>query len=108
MLYLSSDAAKPTRLQGCYITHEEMARVVHFWKGQQQPQAAESAPTLAAEDLDPLFEQARQLLREHKHVSASFLQRQLRIGRGRAEQLLELVVKEDNGTGFPSIHEEAL
>jgi len=39
--------------------------------------------------LDPLLDAARQLAREHKHISTSFLQRRLRIGYPRAERIME-------------------
>jgi len=38
---------------------------------------------------DPLLEEAKQLAREHKHISTSFLQRRLRIGYPRAARLME-------------------
>ena len=41
-----------------------------------------------------LSEQARRLAREHRQISASFLQRQLRIGYARAAQLMESLEQE--------------
>ena len=94
MLFLPADAAKPTRLQGCFVSQEEIRRVVSFWIDQQQPQAVELPVLPEVVEQDPLVEQAKQLIKEHKHVSAVFLQRQLRIGHGRAEQILQLLEKE--------------
>jgi DNA segregation ATPase FtsK/SpoIIIE-like protein len=39
--------------------------------------------------LDPFLDAARQLAREHKHISTSFLQRRLRIGYPKAERIME-------------------
>jgi S-DNA-T family DNA segregation ATPase FtsK/SpoIIIE len=99
MLYLSPDASKPKRLQGCLTTPDEMERVVNFWREQARQQAAEifSANTTEVSGEDPLLDQARRLAREHTQVSASFLQRQLRVGLGRAERLMQQLQKEDAG-----------
>jgi len=94
MLFLPADAAKPTRLQGCFVSQEEIRRVVSFWVNQQQPEAVELPVLPEVVEQDPLVEQAKQLIKEHKHVSAVFLQRQLRIGHGRAEQIMQLLEKE--------------
>ena len=100
MLYLPADAAKPTRLQGCFVSREEIRRVGTFWADQRQTQGVEF-PSFSEEEHDPLLDQARQLVSEHKHVSASFLQRQLRIGHARAEQILDLLAKESNSSPSP-------
>jgi len=51
-----------------------------------------TSPTATKKEVpppDPLLDAARQLAREHKHISTSFLQRRLRIGYPRAERVLE-------------------
>jgi S-DNA-T family DNA segregation ATPase FtsK/SpoIIIE len=108
MLYLPSDAAKPTRLQGCFVSREEIRRVGTFWANQRQTQGVEF-PSFFEEERDPLLDQARQLMSEHRHVSASFLQRQLRIGHARAEQILELLAQESGSSPGQATgrHEEA-
>jgi len=98
MLYMPTEASKPKRLQGSFVSDAEIERLVYFWGNQQQikvssvdfdevaerPLGAQiSAPP------DPLLEEAKRLAQEYKHISTSFLQRRLRIGYPRAARLLE-------------------
>jgi S-DNA-T family DNA segregation ATPase FtsK/SpoIIIE len=113
MLYMPTEAAKPKRLQGCYVSDAEMERLVYFWGSQRREEVAslkieEFAPPLTGARRggfpdDPLLDAARQLAKEHKHISTSFLQRKLRIGYPRAarimEQLEEEGVKREEGEG---------
>jgi S-DNA-T family DNA segregation ATPase FtsK/SpoIIIE len=106
MLYMPTDAAKPKRLQGCFVSDPEIERLVYFWGKQKSP----STVSLDIEDLgapapgqraaapsDPLYEKARQLAENHKNISASFLQRQLHIGYNRAARLFEELQQEGAG-----------
>ncbi|RJQ39703.1 MAG: DNA translocase FtsK [Dehalococcoidia bacterium] len=106
MLYMATESAKPKRLQGCYVSDAETERLVFFWSN-QRPQAP---PSLQIDDLamtarpesqpeDALLEAARQLAREHQQVSASFLQRRLRIGYPRAARIMEQLEEEGFGRG---------
>ncbi len=101
MLYLASDAGHPVRVQGCFVSEPEIERVVDFWRQQMPTWSAEapweqmvqgSAPlagqTPEDED-DGLLEQAVEIVKRHKAVSASYLQRRLRIGYPRAARLME-------------------
>ena len=112
MLYMPTEAAKPKRLQGCYVSDAERERLVYFWSSQQKEEAvslrieeiAATAPGMGrAYPPDPLLDAARQLAREHQHISTSFLQRRLRIGYPRAarimEQLEEEGFKREEGAG---------
>ncbi|MBA7676028.1 DNA translocase SpoIIIE [subsurface metagenome] len=106
MLYMPTEAAKPKRLQGCYVSDAETERLVYFWGSQVK----EEMPSLQIESLtapsttrgafpeDPLLDTAKQLLREHKHISTSFLQRKLRIGYPRAARIMEQL-EEEGGRG---------
>jgi len=99
MLYMPTEAAKPKRLQGCYVSDAETERLVYFWGSQRREEAAQlkieelvlSQATARKEGFpeDPLLDAARQLAQEHKHISTSFLQRRLRIGYPRAARLME-------------------
>jgi S-DNA-T family DNA segregation ATPase FtsK/SpoIIIE len=103
MLYMPTEAAKPKRLQGCYVSDAERERLVYFWSSQRREEAA----MLGVEELalpptgarggfpeDPLLDAARQLAKEHMHISTSFLQRKLRIGYPRAARLMEQLEEE--------------
>ena len=99
MLYMPTEAAKPKRLQGCYVSDPETERLVYFWGGQKREEMAslkleELTPSLVAPQKgivpeDPFLERARQLLKEHKHISTSFLQRKLSVGYPRAARIME-------------------
>jgi len=105
MLYMPTEAAKPKRLQGCYVSDAETERLVYFWGSQQK----EEAPSLQIADItapstgrdrggyprDALLDAARQLAREHDNISTSFLQRKLRIGYPRAARIMEQLENED-------------
>jgi S-DNA-T family DNA segregation ATPase FtsK/SpoIIIE len=104
MLYMPTEAAKPKRLQGCYVSDAETERLVYFWGSQRREEVAplkieEFAPPLTGARRggfpdDPLLEAARQLAKEHKHISTSFLQRKLRIGYPRAARIMEQLEEE--------------
>ncbi|MBA7700281.1 DNA translocase SftA [subsurface metagenome] len=101
MLYMPTEAAKPKRLQGCLVSDAEMERLVYFWGGQHREVAQLkveelTSPTTAQRKLpeDPLLEAARQLAKEHKHISTSFLQRKLHIGYPRAARIMEQLEEE--------------
>jgi S-DNA-T family DNA segregation ATPase FtsK/SpoIIIE len=104
MLYLPPDAPKPRRLRGCFVSDQEIDRVVSFWKQQREQvpiedTVAEAFATLAPEELkdeDPLLEAGRRLAKEYSHISTSLLQRRLHIGYPRAARIMDLL--EEEGT----------
>ncbi len=106
MLYMPTEAAKPKRLQGCFVSDAETERLVYFWNRQRREETAqlkieEFAATGASKGgfpPDPLLDAAKQLAREHKHISTSFLQRRLHIGYPRAARLMEQL-EEEMGRG---------
>ena len=106
MLYMPTEAAKPKRLQGCYVSDTELERLVYFWGNQQREEPASlkiEELTLAAARKgsyppDPLLDAARQLAEEHKHISTSYLQRKLHIGYPRAARIMEQL-EEEMGKG---------
>ncbi len=104
MLYMPTEAGKPRRQQGCFVSDTETERLVYFWGSQRREETAE----LKLEELvkpvsgdrkeipdDPLLEAARQLMQEHTHISTSFLQRRLRIGYPRAARIMEQLEEEE-------------
>ncbi len=106
MLYLPSEAGRPKRLQGTFVSDAEMERLVQFWAGQRrqgktivdldQVEDAERAIQKAAA-ADPMLAEARKLATEHTQISASFLQRRLRIGYPRAARIMEQLEMENTG-----------
>ncbi len=98
MLYMPTEASKPKRLQGTLVVDAEIDRLVYFWGNQRQIEVRTvdfdevcehpSGAQIAGRP-DPLLEDAKRLAQEHKHISASFLQRRLRIGYPRAARLME-------------------
>ncbi|MBP7992477.1 MAG: DNA translocase FtsK 4TM domain-containing protein [Candidatus Magasanikbacteria bacterium] len=101
MLFSSSDMSKPMRIQGAYISEEEMKRIVEYLKGDEEPEYDESivgAPAHGAtnnmfggpsDDRDPLFEEAKKFIIQAGKASASLLQRRLKVGYARAARLLD-------------------
>ncbi len=102
MLYLAADAGYPVRVQGCFVSENEVERIVSFWRA-QTPQWSSEPPweqmmhgpaggegtTSTGGEEDELLQQAIQLLQKRQTVSASYLQRRLRIGYPRAARLME-------------------
>jgi S-DNA-T family DNA segregation ATPase FtsK/SpoIIIE len=103
---MPTEAAKPKRLQGCFVSDAETERLVYFWSSQQREEPAqlrieELVPSAAATRRggfpeDPLLDAARQLAQEHKHISTSFLQRRLHIGYPRAARIMEQLEEESS------------
>lgn len=107
MLYMATDAAKPKRLQGCFVSDEEIERLVYFWNSQKGPSVPLKVTEFAVAGAgpgepgpeDPLLTAARRLAQEHRHISASFLQRRLHIGFARAAHLMDLLEQEQGAGG---------
>jgi S-DNA-T family DNA segregation ATPase FtsK/SpoIIIE len=122
MLFMPTEAAKPKRLQGCFLSDAEIERLVYFWGGQRKTEPDKlkmetlvaTAPfgTIGGHPRDPLLEQAKELARQHHDVSTSFLQRRLHIGYPRAARLkeqLDAVLAEERGdsANADSVDEES-
>ncbi len=119
MLYMPTEAAKPKRLQGCFLSDTEIERLVYFWGSQtfEEPDklrmealvASTPSGTIGGHPRDPLLEQAKELARQHEEVSTSFLQRRLHIGYPRAARLkeqLDAVLEEEMDLGGDGGEEE--
>ncbi len=99
MLYMAPDSARLVRIQGCFVSDEEIDGIVSFWRGGRDaddPPPADEADVpwagmiMAADDeKDELLTRALELLQGKRQVSTSLLQRQLRIGYPRAARLME-------------------
>lgn len=121
MLYLDGNSGNLTRVQGIYISNEEVSRLVNFLKLQfpeaigndeiteQSIEGMAKGKVLTAglpqretddADLDKLYSKAVEVVLQNKKASASFLQRRLEIGYARAARILDQM--EERGIIGPS------
>lgn len=103
MLYIPPDQAKPTRIQGAYVSEKEVKKLVDYLKSksphveyteeittQLLPMKKGRGMTSAGADgKDAQFEEAVRVVQQHDKASASLLQRRLSIGYARAARLLD-------------------
>ena len=101
MLFAPIGANKPIRVQGAFISDDEVEKLVEFVKAQREPEydntvtqeAEKEAEKESAEDndvyRDELLERAVNLVMESGQASVSMLQRRFRIGYTRAARLVD-------------------
>ncbi len=111
MLFQAPDAPAPIRMQGAYVSEGELSRLIRYWKlvdveldeerdaptgpaeiipeGADLEQGSLWEEVAAEEDLDPIFDEAVQIVREAHKASISMLQRRLRIGYTRAARVVD-------------------
>lgn len=105
MLFISSELSKPRRIQGSFVSEEELMNVIRFIK-KENPASGENElenkisdgskesdfQDFLDEDVDDnLYGEAIDVVRNAKKASASLLQRRLRIGYARAARLLDIM-----------------
>ncbi len=109
MLFLSSDAAGPQRVQGCFVSEDDVRAVVQHWQGWQAARfetdsgaTAKRSPwerTLKRRqfltDTDPMLEEVIKLVVEAQEASASLIQRRLGLGYPRAARIMDLLEELD-------------
>jgi len=133
MLLLDQTSSVPSRIQGCWVTEDEVKKVVAAWRKQEveveeeapsETEGAEIASDSVAVDSivdgpapgaaggaaepgsdDDLFQQARELVITSQLGSTSMLQRKLRVGFARAGRLMDLL--EEAGVVGPSVGSKA-
>ena len=107
LLFVSSDFSKPRRIQGAFLTEDEIKSVVNYIKENNEmstssiplegePEAThifESMSNDGDEPDDDLLEKAIEEIRISKRASTSYLQRKLSIGYTRAARLLDVLEK---------------
>ncbi|MES5952058.1 DNA translocase FtsK [Bacillus fungorum] len=94
MLFLGNGTSKPVRVQGVYVSDDEIEKTVEHVKKQMKPnylfkQEDLLAKTEQAESEDELFFEACQFVVEQGGASTSSVQRKFRIGYNRAARLIE-------------------
>ncbi|MFZ2804499.1 MAG: DNA translocase FtsK 4TM domain-containing protein [Patescibacteria group bacterium] len=108
MLFQTSDMSTPKRLQGAFVSDDEIGRVVGFLKSRYEPaeydpgvveraatgRTAFSNGIAEDEDADPLLPDAKEEILRAGKASASLLQRRLKVGYARAARILDLLEQE--------------
>lgn len=94
MLFLPVGASKPVRVQGAFLSDDEVEEVVDFVISQQKAQYQEEmipddTPEVVETVDDELYDDAVQLIAEMQTASVSMLQRRFRIGYTRAARLID-------------------
>lgn len=116
MLFLHPEVGLPQRSQGVIITDQELNRLIRWWQKRKSDVKPESGTRYDDSDTPPweekvgvqdendedddLIEQAIALIKSEGHASASYFQRQLRVGYPRAARLVDQL--EDMGIIGPS------
>ncbi|MCG7342924.1 DNA translocase FtsK [Sporosarcina sp. ACRSL] len=95
MLFLPAGASKPVRVQGAFVSDQEVEAVVDFVIQQQKAQYQEEMIPTEVEEIQPheetdeLYDEAVQLVLEMQTASVSMLQRRFRIGYSRAARIVD-------------------
>jgi DNA segregation ATPase FtsK/SpoIIIE, S-DNA-T family len=114
MLFKPLGTSRLQRLQGAYVSEEEIALIVEQCKGQREQQldeslleAPEPAPGEAGDDdgefdpdQDPLLERAIEVVVQAQTASTSLLQRRLRVGYTRAGRLIDMLERRGIISGY--------
>lgn len=114
MLFMTAEFAKPKRIQGAYLSDEEINDVVNYIKEKSGPAEYLEGVTDRQKvggnagvgldgnhgDEDELFEAAKEIIVKAGKASTSMLQRRLSIGYGRAAKILDML--EESGVIGPS------
>ncbi len=100
MLYIPPDQAKPTRIQGAYISDEEVRRLIEFLNKTgvrpvyteevtQEKEGEEEMGVEGSGGRDEFFEEAVRTVCQFQRASSSLLQRRLSIGYNRAAKIID-------------------
>lgn len=106
MLYLPMGDSFPTRIQGCYISDDEINKIIKYVSKQQEPSYDEALTNVNSENSsgsslevaplnedtdDPIYDEVVKFALETGKVSASLLQRRFRLGYNRAARIVDLL-----------------
>ncbi|MFH1289645.1 MAG: DNA translocase FtsK [Patescibacteria group bacterium] len=99
MLYVPPDQAKPTRIQGTFVSDEEVKKLISFLKNTGvSPQYTKEVTDVKAsgvgsvgggEEKDEFFNESVRIVCQYDRASASLLQRRLKVGYSRAARIID-------------------
>lgn len=107
MLYLSADSSKPVRIQGAFLSDDEVEKVVDFVKSQSEAQydpnmtpseVSSQSGGSSTDEADPLYKEVLLFIAKTQKASASLLQRRFKIGYNRAARIIDML-EEDGYIG---------
>ena len=107
MLYLSADSSKPVRIQGAFLSDEEVEKVVDYVKSQSEaqydpnmtPSEVSSQGGVSSDDeVDTIYKEVLLFIAKTQKASASLLQRRFKIGYNRAARIIDML-EEDGYIG---------
>ena len=97
-LFMKTGDTKPMRGQCCFVSDEEITRVIDFIKKQGQPEYNENVLKPAAssgmggsDEKDEMYDEAVRVVVETNQASVTILQRRLRLGYSRAARLIDMM-----------------
>jgi S-DNA-T family DNA segregation ATPase FtsK/SpoIIIE len=100
MLYLPPGYAKPIRIQGAFVSDDDMHGLIAYLKSQAPPQYRDEIENFGksketvvdlSEETDDLFDDAVQIVMDTGQASISMVQRRLRVGYTRAARLIDMM-----------------
>lgn len=96
MLYLGNGMSAPTRIQGTFVTDDEIEEIIEYVREQGEPQYIFKQEELlkrseTIEEQDELFEEVCRFVYEQGSASTSLLQRRYHIGYNRAARLIDML-----------------
>ncbi|MBD8034698.1 DNA translocase FtsK [Solibacillus merdavium] len=99
MLYLGNGMSAPTRIQGTFVTDDEIEEIIEYVREQGEPQYIFKQEELlkrseTVEDQDELFEEVCRFVYEQGSASTSLLQRRYHIGYNRAARLIDMLERQ--------------
>ncbi|MBS1878201.1 MAG: DNA translocase FtsK [Actinobacteria bacterium] len=113
MLFRGAGTSKMQRVQGAFITEDEIARITNHWARQGEPEFEEElleTPEGAVEegrgeddfdpDSDDLLDEAIRLVVQTETASVSMIQRRLRVGYTRAGRLIDMLERRGVISGY--------
>jgi S-DNA-T family DNA segregation ATPase FtsK/SpoIIIE len=112
MLFRGAGTSKLQRIQGAFVTEEEIARITTHWAAQGEPEfetelleareevAGEGAEGDFDPDSDDLLDEAIRLVVQTETASVSMIQRRLRVGYTRAGRLIDMLERRGVISGY--------